>query len=380
MPPSPSTETEEDPYLKHDPYYVQAVEWLESPSLLYNLQEAISRREAQQDYLVGEEDNAIQLLFDVIQKQSVEVRGESGGGKNTLCDRVLSIVPPEWYRKIGGLTDKSLRYLEPSVRILYIAERRGLGLGDLESTPEYDMKVSISEGELTYLEVVRDKESGEQKTVERTVRVGQFITTSTEPAFAQLENRVDVIQIRDDVAQNEKVRDEQLRKAGTFPWDAKSYDEQVKVAQYCVRMVDRETGGLDVLIPFGDCLKPILRTEATSVRRNGLKILNMVEACAKVHYRQRPRVKSRGQEVIVACPLDLMIVLNIAGRNLEQMLSEATPKMVSVFELAREVDGRKDKITTPTLLALAREKKLSQLGRRSIQDTVRTLTERGILR
>lgn len=366
-----------DPFLAHDELEMKVLEWLQDPGLLYRLQEAIAQREASKDYLVNEDDNATQLLFDIIQKQSVEIRGETGSGKNALVDAVLRIVPETWWRKVAGLTDKSIRYLPSDVRILHVVERKGMENGE-DSGLEYDMKVSISEGKLTYLYV--DKK--EMVTKESVVDVGQFITTGTGPAFNELENRFDVIQTRDDREQNARVRDTQLAKATLFPWQSRKYEAELRIARKVVEHIDRETRSIGVIVPFARALTPLLRAEQQAVRRHAPKLINMIEACARIHYRQRPIVEGPGSErCLVALPLDLLVVLHVGRSNIAQMLGEMSSKMLLTTGLCKELSERQEQVTAPNVHALARERKLAELSSpRTVQYLIRALVDIAILR
>src|SRR2546428_10320088 len=97
-----------EPFLKHDPAFNEALIWLRSPDLMARLLEAINQADARSEFLVGEDENALQLLLENVERQSVLVDGASAGGKNTLVDRVSSIMPSGWVEKITSLTPKAL--------------------------------------------------------------------------------------------------------------------------------------------------------------------------------------------------------------------------------------------------------------------------------
>jgi hypothetical protein len=322
---------------------------LEDPALLYLIETAITQPDAIEKYLMAESDNAMQIYLDVIGKVSLEVRGESGSGKSTLVDCVLRAVPPSWWTKLTGLTDKSLRYLQDELRILYIAERRGLHTGQ-ESTAEYDAKVTISEDGLSTL-IPEKGEDGKMHSVEKKVRIQQFIFTSTEAAAPpELENRIDSIQVRDDKAQNELVRDTQLSKAALKPWRHTTYAEEVKIAQCVTYLVDRDAPE-PVIIPYAKSLSTILRVETPSVRRYGPKLLRMIKAVTRIHYRQRPHIVGpHGEVALVPMPVDLFIVLGLCERNLAQSLGAISDKAKAIGVICEQFREAGSIITTRTVL------------------------------
>jgi len=357
----------------------EATLWLEDPALLFHIQDAVCQRKAEKGFVIGEEDNALQLYFDIIQNQSVEVEGQTAGGKNNLVDAVLRVCPPEWYRKLTSITPKYLRYLkENPPRILYIAERKGLENGQ-ETTAEYDIKVAISEEGLTVGFVANSDTGNESK--ENEIRVGTFITTTTDiEGPEELDNRLDGIHVHDSNELNAEVRDAKLKKATQFPWEKADYSHERKVAQRMTRLIDKEAPK-EVVIPYALALKQILGADKTAVRRHTDKILNMIRASARIHYRQRRVVEGQdGQRCLIANPMDLLIVLNVAGENLRQKFDALTEKMVLAIDLCRELARGDKPITTSAILALAKETKLSQLsGQRTIQGLVKALRDRGVL-
>lgn len=353
--------------------------WLKDPHLLYLLKEVAAARQSDH-FLIGEDENILTLYLWVIGKESGEVAGASAAGKNTLVDHTLKLVPDSWYTKIEGLTDKSLRYLPRSIRILYITERRGLRTGE-ESTPEYDMKVSISEGHFKFLATTKN-DAGNFESVLKESLIEQFITTSTEvEAPPELENRLNRISIRDDEPQNEQVRNEQLRKASMPSWSKADHADTQRIAQGVSAQIDHEAAAISVIVPFSDALKPLLRIEETAVRRNTPKLLDLIKASTKVHFAQRAKLlgPTEGAYDLVATPQDLHIVLKVAHRSLEQTLTVLTEKPRRVYELAQELVKQKLEITTATLLGAAKEKKIGGMSRRTVQDIVKGLENKGIL-
>jgi hypothetical protein len=360
---------------------IEAAErWLADDDLLGRLVEAITAP-GTPDELVGEEDTAAQLLLCLLRGLSVEVRGNSGAGKNALANHVLSIFPPSWVLRVNGLSDKAIRYLDEDIRILYITERRGLQSGkrDEESTAEYDVKVGISEGEISVTTVERDEETGHNKSVTLRHKVGSFVFTTTElTSPPELENRLVVLNVDDSPAQNERVRDFQLTQARTPSWEKRDAEKLRAVARKALELIASEAPG-EVVLPYGESLKPLFRVEDSAVRRHTLKIRALVEASARLHYRQRQIIEGPGgKRAVVASPLDFGIILYVSLKSFTAMLGALPEKANQVLGLAHALEGAHLPITTSNLLLRALDSQV-YLSRRTIQKGVGYLSERGIL-
>jgi hypothetical protein len=361
----------------------KAETWLKDPALLAYLEDAVCAPGSEKP-LMGESDNAIQLLLILIGKGSVEVRGRTGAGKNALVDHVLRIFPRDSWVKVGGLTDKSLRYLAQAVKILYVVERRGIASGQKgeESTAEYDIKVGISEGEISVATTERDADTGEFRTTLKRTSIESFVFTSTEvEAPPELENRLSVLNVRDDMEQNRVVRDAQLSGVRTFSWEKPSFAEKQKVAACVVAEVLAKAPS-DVVIPYAEVLKPILSVESSVVRRNTPRILDLIKSCARLHFKQREIVKGpEGKQGIVSSPDDLALVLYTGERSLSAVLSAMPEKVALVHEICKSLSSSTtNSITTESIMLNAKPEAKAKLGsRRTIRRAVSTLAERGVL-
>lgn len=351
---------------------------LSDSNILHLIETAITQPDAGEKYLLNEGDNALQLYLDIIGKVSVTVGGESGSGKSTLVDCVLRAVPNWWWNppgKITRLTDKAVGYMEDT-RILYLAEWGAVeGRNGEESTAAYETKVTISEDGLSTGVPEKDPHTGRMVTKPRKVKIDQFVFTTTKVSLPpELENRLDHIEVRDDKAQNGAVRDLQLTKATVRPWDHETYEEQEKTAQAVTFLVERDAP-VGVVIPFAPALALILQVETPAVRRYGPKLLRLIKAVARLHYRQRPHVYGpRGQVAIVAMPVDLFIVLGLCQRNLAETLGAFSEKARTVAAQCEALKGAM--ITTRTVLDSLPKGLMSY---RTVQGEFQILKEAGLL-
>lgn len=364
-PPSPETQA-------------RAIEWLQSPALLGYLEDAISAPGSDKP-LLGESDIAVQMLLTLLGKGSIEIRGQTGAGKNTLADHVLTVFRRDWWVKVGGLTDKSLRYLPDDLKILYVTERRGMESGNRneESTAEYDVKVGISEGEISVATTERDPETNEFKTTFKKVLIESFIFTTTEvSATPELENRLTVLNVRDDAGQNQLIRDSQLDAATRFTWEKRDVSLERETAAAALELV-RNEGPTEAIVPYARALAPILSIESAIVRRNTPKVLDLVKSCAKLHYLQRERTPDG--KGVVASPEDLGLVLYTGQHSLAAILSAVPEKAAIVWEITKGIATGKGDISVENILLNSGDKR-PQLGTRStVRRAVRFLADKGVL-
>jgi hypothetical protein len=197
-----------------------------------------------------------------------------------------------------------------------------------------------------------------------------------------LENRLHILNVRDDKEQNRKVRDDQLERSKRPSWLKPDYSEQKKVAQRAIEMVDKEAPH-DVIVPYANSLKQILSVEDTAVRRNTPKVLELIKASAHLHYRQRPRlIGPKGEVTLIATLEDLWFVLGVGKRGLEQTLATTSEKVSMILGLCRKIGSKGETITTTSILAEARTQPNLGIGAgdlKTVQGAVKALLERGFL-
>lgn len=322
-------ETKEEFFSKNE--IEQARTLLQSPDILWRL------HEANRD-IIREDKNKVLIPVLEFGKASLEITGESASGKNTIVDRSLLCVPAHWYEKITGLSDKTIRYLPDSIRTLYIAERRGLRTGE-ESTAEYDVKVSISEGKLRIRVPIRKKE-GERyvsELIETTVE--NFIMTSTEFAPpSELENRIYNLCSDETVRQNELVRDTQLEERAKLPSERIETSSEKKIFRCVFDVLDKEAPQ-ECVIPYAPYLKSLLPPTNVSIRRHTPKLLDLIENVARIYYLHLPVVDDNGTPVVVATSEIFLLAWRIGDEAITGAIRDLTQKQTTIW---KEVEGLLD--------------------------------------
>jgi len=321
---------------------VEAEKLLEDPALLHRIHNA-------QGDVEGEDKNKVLIPVLNFAKQSLEVQGETSAGKNTLVDSALSLFPRDWWKKITGLTDKSIRYLGETLRTLYLAERRAMRTGE-ESTAEYDIKLMISEGELKVLVTVPDPENPKKfKAEEIGTKIENVILTSTELVVPQeLQNRIWVLRVDDSKDQNRRVRDSKLLDAEKLPSEKPDFTGDKETIQAAFALAEEEAPK-NFVIPYATILKPLLDEKETRVRRDTDKLISLIGGIARLFYRQRLLLDNNGEKVLVSSPEDFWIALKIGSTAIKETFTDMTERDVRILKWCKELADDEKQISTKTL-------------------------------
>lgn len=331
-------EIEEELY--SDEEIAEARALLERPDILWII------HEANRD-IVREDKNKILIPVLEFGKQSFEVTGESASGKNTLVDRCLQCVPPQWYDKITGLSDKAIRYMPKDLRTLYIAERKGLRTGE-ESTAEYDVKVGISEGKIE-IRVVTKNERGEFTLQKKATVIDNFILTSTEIAPPpELENRIYNLCSDESVRQNELVRDRQLEEVAKLPSQRLNTSIEKRLLRCMFDILDKEAPEKFV-IPYASLLNALLPATNVSIRRHTSKLINMIGSIAKIYHRQLPVVEDNDKKVVVATPEVFWLAWRIGDEAITGAVAGLTERQMRLWKEVLKLFSVNSRIDSKTL-------------------------------
>jgi len=331
--------------------------------------------------LIGEADNILQLLLMVLQYQSVEVRGESSGGKTTLVSRALSVVPQKYWQKITGLSERVMNYLDtfPDLRILWIAEGASLD-GDRETRSEQDIKLTMGGESLQYAVTVKDK-NGRAHAEIRTTPIKMVITTSTEVAAKiETENRLNVLYVDDSKEQTGRVVSSYLKGIASFDRFTKgsAYDDAIMRGQEIMELLMTKAPQ-EVIVPFGPALGPLFDSKPPTSRRNVVKVSKQVEGLARANAANRwTAVLPDGLNVVVADPVDLAIILHSGRKYLEPMLTSIPNKERKTLQFIKEnLLPANLPISIDTIVSNDGE---SEIGsRRTIQEALTKLRKAGRL-
>lgn len=302
----------------------RASELLEDPELLERALETMRGRG-----LVAEGTNA-RLLFlagvggTLDAPIHVVVHGESAGGKNNLARRAFELLPSRYVLSVSGLSEHALEYRGGRIEgVLLVDEAEGQGRA------EYGLRVAMSEGRLTRL-TVNKGEDGRNRAEELEVEVAASVVTTTTAPALHAENQTRVFDLY--VDEGEDVTREVLaRRAREAAGTADVASEDVLgVWRAAVELLEPSP----VTIPWAETLAEGFPTSAVRARRDFPRVLALVEACALLHQRQRPR-DDAGR--IVATADDWRLVRPLV----QEVLG---PSMTGINETARELAELHDEL------------------------------------
>jgi len=324
---------------------IEAKRFLEDPALLYRIYSA-------QGDVQGEDENKILLPVLNFAKQSFEVQGETAAGKNTIVDSALSLFPKNWWKKITGLSDRSVRYLGESLRTLYLAERRAMRTGE-ESTAEYDIKLVISEGKLRVLVTVSDPKSPKKfKAKEFKTQIENVVLTSTELVVPQeLQNRIWVVRVDDSKDQNIRVRDKKLADAERLPSEKPDFTRNKKIIEVAFAIADKEAPR-NVIVPYATLLKALLDEKETRVRRDTDKLISLIRGITRLFYRQRTTILDKNDKVLVSGPEDFWIAWRIGATAIKETFTDKTERDVRILKCCKQLADNEKEISAKTLVEL----------------------------
>jgi hypothetical protein len=303
--------------------------------LLDHPEEAIHFFHEANEDVVREHKLKVIALILAFAKQSEEVSGRSGSGKSEVIKRILECFPKQWWEMVTGLTDKALRWLDDYLRILFIAERKGMQTGE-ESTAEYDIKVGISEKEIKIIYPEKGPDGKLHKAEKRSV-IDCFILTTTDAATTEeLGNRLNELVTDESPEQNLAVLDYIADEYTKFP------DERLKeicakkkaILRCYFEMLDKEAPQ-EVLIPY---LPIIIKKffhpfpNDPAVRRHGYKLVNYIYAVSQIFYKKLIIVERNGKRVAIASPEVFWYVWQLADVTIFSELIMMNPRQMEVWK------------------------------------------------
>jgi len=351
----------------------EARAWLEEPGLLDRLVTDLAGLG-----VVGEATNLMTCYLATISRKAerplgVLVQSSSAGGKSTLVDAVCSLVPPEDLVSLSSMTAQALYYLGSrglANKVLSVAEEQGT------SRASYALKLLLSEGRLTIASTGKDRASGRlvTRSYETPGPLAHLMTSTATTIDPELENRLVVLGVNEDVAQTEAIIAAQRQGATVEGMLARRVREDTRRRH---ANVQRLLEPLAVVIPD---LAIDFPTSATRHRRDHAKMLSLVAAVTLLHQFQRERrtVSDSGDEVIylVATGEDVEFGVDLARRVLTRGSDSLAPQTARLLDAVRDwtsVEARRAG-ADPTDVELTRREMRELLGWSDAQ--VRAATDR----
>jgi hypothetical protein len=293
--------------------------------------------------VIGEQCNALLLhlaAFSQITDKpiSVVVKGDPSGGKSHLVAQVLSLFPDESHIDLTSVSEKALIYDERDYahKTVVIYEMHGSS-GEMAS---YVIRTLISEGAIRHQTVEVTSEGPVGRLI---VKEGptNFITTTTLPELhAENETRIWTLLVDDSDATTKAVLEIQADIAsGTFrPVDVAGLRNAFEWM--------RAAGARQAVVPFAKQLAQGMPTRPLRLRRDFPRLLQLVQACALLHQRQRGR---DDQGRVIATLADYAMARELVAAVFEQSVTGLTKKTTDLVQaLAEVLDGRKPGADLPS--------------------------------
>jgi hypothetical protein len=298
----------EAPPVMTDAERAEAAELLRAPDLMDRVV-----RDMETIGYVGEPTNKkLGYLIGVSRKLpeplSTIIISQSGAGKSGLATAIERLTPPEDVVFWSRLTPQALYYVEKDFlkrKLVVIEEREGSEAAD------YSIRALQSKHKLVQAVPVKDPATGAIRT--RTMEVegpAAFFETTTRLAInPENASRCFELYLDESPAQTERIQDAQrtAKTAAGLALREKAHRVE-RLHQNAHRLLEP----LPVVIPFAELLT--FPTSWLRTRRDNLRLLNLIEAVAFLHQKQRPRKRlAAGVEYIEASVEDYAIAYSLAA-------------------------------------------------------------------
>jgi hypothetical protein len=344
-----------------------AEEFLLRPTLLFDVHEAMA------DHIGDDEQKVVGFLI-IVGGLSVEVQALRSSGKSDLVKKILRCLPQEWWEEFSGMSDKALRYLGKHIRILFFSERGAMQHRGEETTAAFDAKIIMSDGKLSVLVPVKDKDTGEIRSQPVVSEVKNIVTTSTRLDIPEeLDTRLLIMNVDESERQNERFVKHFLHEVATLKSDRQNLSKTKTLVSDAVRLFDEEAPK-NVVIPYAERLSGLLDMTDPRVRRDVQKLTTLIECVTRFHYKQRPiivqQVGDEQVENVVWTVADLALVIEVGLDTWLQTCSGLTQQVITALRVVSAVR----EISTSTLADIPEVKSLSQAKR-----YIYALLEKGLL-
>jgi hypothetical protein len=207
---------------------------------------------------------------------SAAIKGPSSVGKNHLVENVLRFFPSSTYHEQTAMSEKALLFWDEPLnhRFLVMYEAHGIS-GDLAN---YFIRSLLSEGHLRYTLPQKTEDGIKNKTIEVEGPTGLITTTTALKLHPENETRYLTINLTDTSGQTREV----FRAIANREPDGKVDYERWLGLQIWLSNAEHKVG-----IPYLRALAEMLPTNATRLRRDFTKIIELIKAHTILHQASR---------------------------------------------------------------------------------------------
>jgi len=292
---------------------------------------------------------------------AVVIQSASAGGKSSLMEAVLALIPEEDRVQYSAMTGQSLFYLgEADLRhkVLAIVEQEGA------ERASYALKLLQFEGVLTIASTGKDAATGRLITQAYRVEgpVALMLTTTAIEVDEELLNRCVVLSV-DEGRQQTRAIHERQRLAQTLEGVLARQERQHLLKLH--RDAQRLLRPVLVVNPFAKELSFL--DNATRTRRDHLKYLTLIRTIALLHQHQRPvkTVEHRGRKVeyVEVTREDIAVANRLCNEVLGRSLDELPPQ-------TRRLLGLLDEMVKAATARLGIERADYRFSRREVREHI----------
>jgi hypothetical protein len=260
--------------------------------------------------IVGEENNRLIIYLvgtsaQLVRPLAVIVSGTSSSGKSFLCEGVSRLFPPEVVLNTTGMTTNALYYVENGTLThrWIVAGERSRVEDDDQAEATRALREMIESGKLSKLVSVKEGDRPVSKRIEQNGPIAYSETTTLESIFSEDANRCLVLNTDESAKQTRRIL--AATAASASGRSSADRDRIYQVHHAIQRMLPRAK----VVVPFAGAIEKHFPVERVEYRRDFRHLLQLIQASALLHFKQRDR---RPDGALVASVSDYTIAETLA--------------------------------------------------------------------
>ena len=316
----------------------EALRWLHDPQFFQRIP-----RDCDVLGHVGE-DQAKQILYLCATSRKQEkpipaiVRGLSGGGKTTLMEIIVSLMPPEETCFLSEISRQALFYMNSeqiSHKLIVVDESSG------SEDAAYAIRTLLSRGVLRKAVTMKDS-SGQMQTIFQETQgpIGYMESTTQIFLNQENENRCLIVYLDDSMEQTRRIHEAQRE---SFTPEGRCKAKEAQHIRRIHQVAQRLLKPCKVDIPYVHLLE--FPSHWTRTRRDHSKFLLLLSTIAYLHQYQRRQYRENGQFVVVANIQDYRYACELAPMILLPSVSDLSDKHQELLEsIDRYAQERAEKL------------------------------------
>ena len=213
---------------------------------------------------------------------NVVVTGPSSAGKSFMVTTVCRLLPTSAVYALVGMSARMLAYTNADLQHRHLIVNEAAALAQ-EGIGAVLLRALAWEGQIRYETIESTSEGIQPRVIERPGPTG-FITTTTGAVEPELETRVLTINVSDSAELTETI----LLSAANRAMGQQGEEPDLKPWRAAQWWLEHE-GARNVIIPYADQLAAAYPKTLVRGRRDFQQVLNLIQASAILHQRQRER-------------------------------------------------------------------------------------------